>query len=472
MAFRTLVALTLGIGTIGFASSSNPVTFKVNEPVSIAGVPPVTLAPGSYVLRTVESSSGGSVVQIMSPRRDYMYTTVVTIPAVRLQPEDNAQLLLAETPSGTPPALHYWFPPGETIGREFINPQVWAAVERSSAPKQLQYRGDGGSRPAAPSTDSYALTEAMMRIETGKLGAARDCFRRNYFLTRNREGAFASFLLALLMTDREEARASLDAVNRLDPERTRALSRLGVTEVVETLPSARKNLKSSRVRRFLMDLAMDRTDDQTARLAIVSFERHVLKGDSFPVEMALDRRREELAREKTRESRWVLAQNLIAKLNDCVKSLLNQVGALEYSVSAEATGRYGSVRFSVVLTQRRLNDLDAIVARSHRTICQRQTNLERLIAQRNAAISRELDSLRSSLRELDRLPASVTKSQFASLRNWESASAAGVSRDLMLLAETATLPYMRPSTVLRTNGGSVQINVAASITRLAEWAAL
>ncbi len=470
MAFRTLVALTLGIGTIGFASANDPMVLQVNEPVSIAGVPPVTLGPGSYVLRTVESSAGRSVVQILSARRDYVYTTVVTIPAVRPHAEDNPRILLSETPSGTPPALRYWFPPGETIGREFLNPQVWPAVERSGAPKRLQVRADG-AQDGSP-VGSCALAEAMLRIETGKLGAARDCFRRNYFLTRNREGAFASFVLALLMTDREEARGSLDAVNRLDPERTRALSRRHVHEVVESLPDARKNLKTSRVRRFLLDLALERTDDPTARMAVLSFERHVLKGDSFPVEMALDRRREELEKERTREARWILARDLVARLNDCVKSLLNQVGALEYSASVEAAGRYGSVRLQVVLTQRRLNDLDAIVARSHRTICQRQTKLERLIAQRNAAISRELEALRSALRELDRMPASVTKSQFGSLRNWESASAASVSRDLMLLAETATLPYMRPSTVFRTNGGYAQVNVAASITRLAEWAGL
>jgi hypothetical protein len=55
---------------------------------------------------------------------------------------------------------------------------------------------------------------------------------------------------------------------------------------------------------------------------------------------------------------------------------------------------------------------------------------------------------------------------------WEPASVAGVSRDLMMLAETATLPYMLPSSVLRTNGGYVQINIAGWLTRLAEWAAL
>ena len=137
-----------------------------------------------------------------------------------------------------------------------------------------------------------------------------------------------------------------------------------------------------------------------------------------------------------------------------------------------AAGRFGSVTFTVVLNQRRLNDLDAIVERSNRTIRERHSRLERLIAQRNAAIARELDSLRSSLRELDRQPGSTTNTQFISLRKWDAASPSDVSRDLMNLAETATLPYMHPSSVVRTNQGYVQINIAGSLARLAEFAEL
>ena len=219
----------------------------------------------------------------------------------------------------------------------------------------------------------------MTRIESGKFGKARDSFRRNYFLAQNREGATTSFLLALLMSDREEARGSLEVVRRLDPERMRVMSRLDVYGVVESMPSGRSNLKTSRVRRFLLNLALEMTDDVLARTAVLSFERHALRGDSFPVEIALDRRREERERERRREQQWVLAKEQIAKLNDCVKSLLNQVGALEYSTSVEATlGLFGSVRLRVVLNQRRLNDLDAIVERSHRTICDRHAKLERL----------------------------------------------------------------------------------------------
>lgn len=477
MATRIFGALTFALSTIGVLSASTLVTFKVIEPISIAGVPPVTLGPGTYILRKVDSSSGVSAVQVLSKRRDYVYTTALTIPALRLHPGDKQQIHFSETSSGNPPALHFWFPSGENVGYEFIHSHNLPAPDPGTTPKQLQFRIAGTQNPAAQSqgspADFYALREALLRIESGKLAAARDCFRRNYFLAQNREGAFASLLLALLMIDREEARGSLDTVSRLDPERARVLSRLDVYGVVESLPASRSNLKESRVRRFLLNLALEMTDDVIARTAILSFERRVLKGDSLPVEIALERRREELDTKRKREEQWVLAIGQIVKLNDCVKSLLNRVGALEYSASVEATvGLFGPVRLRVVLNQRRLIDLDAIVESSHRTICQRRSRLEQLISQRNAAIARELDWLRLALRELDRQPGSLTNSQFASLRTWESAPPSGVARDLMMLAECATSPYMRPSRVLRTDRGYVQLNIAGSLARLAEWARL
>jgi hypothetical protein len=465
MPLTRFIALSFALGAIPLAYAADPVAFKVTEPVSIAGVPPVKLGPGSYVLRKVSNSGGARVVQVMSKQQDYVYTTVVAIPAERPYATDNQRIVFSEAPSGVLPALHYWFPPGETLGYEFVAPAGLSAPEPGVTPKRLQSRADGNQHGVANPADSQALSEVLAQIENGKLGAARNRFRRNYFLAQNRDGAFVSFVLALLMIDQKEAWASLDLVRLLNPERMGAMSRLNVDAAVESLAGARSNLKTSRVRRFLLNLAMERTEDPIARTAVLAFERHVVKVDSYPVEIALDRRRQEREKERRREEQWVLA---VAKLNDCVKSLLNRVGALEYSASAE--GRFGTVTLRVVLTQRRLNDLDAIAENSRRAICDRRARLERLIAQRNAAIARELDSLRSALGELDRQPGFNMTLQFRSLRNWGSAPATGVSRDLMMLAESATLPYLRPSSLLRTDHGYVQINIAASLARLAEWA--
>jgi hypothetical protein len=453
------------LGTIRLACAANPVPFNVTEPVSIAGVPPVKLAPGSYVLRTMDQSGGARFVQVLSKRQDYVYTTVLTIPAERPHASDHEGIVFSEAPSGVLPALRYWFPAGATWGYEFVTPATLAAPQQSGAPKQLQRRVDQNEQRAANPEDSRALGEILALIESGKLGAARDRFRRNYFLSQNRDGAFTSFVVALLMVDRHDAWTSLDVVRQLNPERMSVMSRLNVDAVVESLASARSNLKTSRVRRFLLDLAMERADDPIARTAILSFERHVAKVDSFPVEIALDRRRQEREREARREEQWVLA---ITKVSDSLKSLLNRVGALEYSVSAQ--GRFGSVTLRVVLTQRRLSELGAIAERSRRVICDGHGRLERLISQRNAAVARELELLRSALHELDRQRGVNITLQFGSLRNWDSAAASAVSRDLMMLAETATLPYQRPLSLFRTDSGYVQLNIDASLARLAEWA--
>jgi hypothetical protein len=476
MARNVFLALALAVTTIGPVSANTPVTFSLNEPVTIAGQPPVTLGPGTYVVRTLQSAAGMRVIQVLSKRQDYVYTTVLTIPATRLEPDDKRQFVFSETLSGTPPALHLWFPPGESTGFEFITPGGLFTHKAGAAANSLQVRANPKLN-AAESVQSAAVLQALREvlwwIESGKFASARDSFRRNYFLAHNREGALTSFLLALLMIDANEAIASLDLVNRLDPTRYRVMTDLDVYGAIQSLQTARKDLKGSLVRRFLLNFAMEMSDESIARTAILAFERHVLKGDSLPVELALARRREELARKRSHEERWVLANAQIAKLNDCVKSMLNQVGALEYSASVETrVGLVGQVKFSVVLTRRRLEDLDSIMERSHKTICARHSTLERLIAQRNAVVVRELDSLRSALRELDRQPGSAAKLRYRCIRNWETARASEVLRDLIMLAEAANSPLMRPSIVFSRDRSYVQMNLDGSLAKLAEWASL
>ena len=473
MGRNIFLVFALAVGSVGFANANTSVAFSTTEALIVAGVPSVTLGPGTYIVRTLDRTAGMNVLQVLNQHQDYVYTTVLTIRATRPVPDDSRQFVFSETPSGAPPALHFWFPPGESSGYEFITPSGAWVPQPNAAPKSLQSRTDHAQETAQNAADFYALREVLQRIESGKFSAARDSFRRNYYLAQSRDGAIASFLLALLMVDSQEARASLELVNRLDPVRARVISNLDGNAVIESLPTARKNLKGSLVRRFLLNFAMEMSDDTIARTATLAFERHTLKGDSFPVEMALDRRREELARRREREEQWILAKAQIARLNECVKSLLNKVGALQYSATLETrVGPLGSVTFRVVLDRRRLAALDSIMELSHRTICDRHSRLEQLISQRNRPVARELDSLRAALRELDKQPGSTTRSRYTCVRNWETSPASGISRDLMMLAEAATSPLMRPSSVFRADCGYVQMNIAGSLALLADWAGL
>ncbi len=128
--FRSILAVCLlsSFASVAFADQwdkKTVVTF--NEPVLVAGVPLVTLEPGTYVFRLVNSSSDRHIVQIFNERQDKLYTTVLAIANYRLEPKANAAFSFWETPIGNPRALHAWFYAGERFGEEFVYPKGLAA---------------------------------------------------------------------------------------------------------------------------------------------------------------------------------------------------------------------------------------------------------------------------------------------------------------------------------------------------------
>lgn len=99
----------------------------LNEPVIVAGVPNVTLAPGKYVLRLMNHDHNRNIVQVYNDRENKLYTTVLAIPNYRLEPTDKTEFRFWETPRGNPIALRSWFPNGEQYGQEFVYPKGLAA---------------------------------------------------------------------------------------------------------------------------------------------------------------------------------------------------------------------------------------------------------------------------------------------------------------------------------------------------------
>lgn len=99
----------------------------LNEPVMVAGVPVVTLQPGTYVIKLMNHDHSRNIVQFFNERGDELYTTVLAIPNYRLFPKDKTVFSFWETPIGNPVALHAWFPPGEEWGQEFVYPKGLAA---------------------------------------------------------------------------------------------------------------------------------------------------------------------------------------------------------------------------------------------------------------------------------------------------------------------------------------------------------
>ena len=101
------------------------VTFA--EPVMVAGVPVVTLEPGTYVLKLAGSQNNRNIVQVFNERGDKLYTTVLAIPNYRVVRTGKSEFNFWETPRGNPPALRAWFYPGDHWGQEFVYPAGLAA---------------------------------------------------------------------------------------------------------------------------------------------------------------------------------------------------------------------------------------------------------------------------------------------------------------------------------------------------------
>jgi hypothetical protein len=116
------------LGGVLFASDYDKRTvITFNEPVTIAGVPVVTLEPGQYVIKLVNHDHSRNIVQVFNEREDKLFTTVLAIPNYRLFPKDKTTFGFWETPRGNPTALRSWFPPGDNWGQEFVYPKGLAA---------------------------------------------------------------------------------------------------------------------------------------------------------------------------------------------------------------------------------------------------------------------------------------------------------------------------------------------------------
>lgn len=130
--------LLLPFALVAFADNYDKRTVvTLNEPVLVAGAETVTLEPGTYVFRLLNSQSNRNIVEIFNEDQDHLYTMILAIPNYRLDTE-TPDFRFWETPEGNPIALKAWFYDGDHWGQEFAYPQGLAAkVARETAPPVL-----------------------------------------------------------------------------------------------------------------------------------------------------------------------------------------------------------------------------------------------------------------------------------------------------------------------------------------------
>ena len=87
------------------------VTFS--KPVEVPGQ---MLPAGTYVF---ESLNGGVLTRILNVDENHIYATLFTVSDKRMEPMNDAKVILHESPEKTNERVEEWFYPGMSVGHEF-----------------------------------------------------------------------------------------------------------------------------------------------------------------------------------------------------------------------------------------------------------------------------------------------------------------------------------------------------------------
>jgi hypothetical protein len=158
-----LVALTSLAAMVSFAPMARAdqwdkkTILTVKEQIQL---PNVTLEPGSYTFKLLDSQSDRHIVQIFDKDGMHIITTVLAIPNYRLQPTDKSAFSFWEVPAGQPPAMRAWFYPGDNFGQEFVYPKNMSTQIAAAAKMTVP-------TTAAVSTEEFKTAEVTSTDQTG-----------------------------------------------------------------------------------------------------------------------------------------------------------------------------------------------------------------------------------------------------------------------------------------------------------------
>jgi 1-acyl-sn-glycerol-3-phosphate acyltransferase len=129
-------------------------------------VPGIILAPGTYVIKLLNSSSNRHIAEIMNEKMDHLYALTFTAAAERVEPRGKTVVTFYEGTNGRPKALRKWFWPGDTIGQEFVYPKTQAAIIAADSKEKVP---EGELPTVAESGQSWTPDNAKgIPLETRK----------------------------------------------------------------------------------------------------------------------------------------------------------------------------------------------------------------------------------------------------------------------------------------------------------------
>jgi hypothetical protein len=169
LSFRTsltgalAIPLFMAFGVAAHADEWNKETkITVNAPIEVPGA---VLPAGTYIFKLVDSPSNRNIVQVLNPRQDHVYATVIAINNYRLRPTGHTVLTFYEVPAGQPAPVRAWFYPGDEYGQEFVYPKREMTQMAQNTQQTVTTPAPQEEAQAAPAPAPAAQPEQQVQEE-------------------------------------------------------------------------------------------------------------------------------------------------------------------------------------------------------------------------------------------------------------------------------------------------------------------
>lgn len=140
-------ALTAGLATAQTVPPDRLTYVTFSGPVSVPGM---TLPAGTYQFKIIDSNTNRNIVQIFNREGTKLFTTLLAVPAQRMEPTGDPVITFKETPSDHPPAVHYWYYAGDLAGNELVYPKNQAQmIANASGENVMSVDSNGNSGVAS-----------------------------------------------------------------------------------------------------------------------------------------------------------------------------------------------------------------------------------------------------------------------------------------------------------------------------------
>jgi len=136
------LALTAATATAQSSPSDRTTFVTFSGPVSVPGI---TLPAGTYAFKIADSNTNRNIVQIFNRDQTKLFTTLLAVPATRLEPSGDPIITFKETPSDRPPAVHYWYYAGDLAGNELVYPKNQAQMIANASGESVMSVDSNGS---------------------------------------------------------------------------------------------------------------------------------------------------------------------------------------------------------------------------------------------------------------------------------------------------------------------------------------